>query len=444
MTHKHAWIGCYTLIVALVVSRSWAEEKKPAPAVNGSKCCNDKHEAKLAECCAEGSSTKTYCDYHPSLDQTDRTGASTTLGASSGKTVTRIHSVQELAILLRTGSDMEAWADFTDVGVDFKSKRLPKPIAADRILQQLIVNHVQPESWADMGGTGTIDYFAPAQSFVVTHTLEAQEQIAKLLRDLKSEAEKCERASAREELAMMFVELFAGSIYDLGENVVSGVRAVLPGDEIPPPEFVPPMFAGFRDMYPPAPLAFPQIQNQVWCEPPLPPAIERLSPALASLPAPVPPAGPPISLPTIIQTSASELEKPDPLPIIIQTSSPESVIAAARKTFDFRAVVENGKTLLEIATGDVAVRATCESTELATPLGLVKLRAGNQRIEFIGQGLEVTAKEISGDGQTWTFQGAVKANVKHDSAETHIEGEKLTIALKNGTTSFPSQSSRTK
>jgi hypothetical protein len=57
-------------------------------------------------------------------------------------------------------------------------------------LIQLICRTVAPQSWSEMGGTGTIDYHAASRSLVVNHTPEVQDQVADLLAALRRFMEK--------------------------------------------------------------------------------------------------------------------------------------------------------------------------------------------------------------------------------------------------------------
>src|SRR5262249_20262018 len=52
-------------------------------------------------------------------------------------------------------------------------------------LIRLITTSVAPQSWADMGGTGTIEYFAPTMALVINQTPDIQEEIASLLAALR-------------------------------------------------------------------------------------------------------------------------------------------------------------------------------------------------------------------------------------------------------------------
>lgn len=53
------------------------------------------------------------------------------------------------------------------------------------LLIKLIVDSIQPQSWSERGGTGTIDYFPLTMSLVVTQTPEVQDQVADLLAALR-------------------------------------------------------------------------------------------------------------------------------------------------------------------------------------------------------------------------------------------------------------------
>jgi hypothetical protein len=69
----------------------------------------------------------------------------------------------------------------------------PKPSEpGEESLIKLIKNTVQPKSWSDMGGPGTIEYFPVAKTLVVNQTMPVHDQIGDLLaalrRDLDDEA----------------------------------------------------------------------------------------------------------------------------------------------------------------------------------------------------------------------------------------------------------------
>jgi type II secretory pathway component GspD/PulD (secretin) len=53
------------------------------------------------------------------------------------------------------------------------------------VLMKLITNVVQPSSWSDVGGSGTIDYFPIGMALVINQTPDIQEQVAELLDSLR-------------------------------------------------------------------------------------------------------------------------------------------------------------------------------------------------------------------------------------------------------------------
>jgi Flp pilus assembly secretin CpaC len=62
----------------------------------------------------------------------------------------------------------------------------PQPTLEDRLIRQ-IVRTVQPATWNDNGGKGTIQYFGPTMSLVVNQTPQIQEQVAGLLARLRKD-----------------------------------------------------------------------------------------------------------------------------------------------------------------------------------------------------------------------------------------------------------------
>jgi hypothetical protein len=60
----------------------------------------------------------------------------------------------------------------------------PQPTLEDRLIRQ-IVQTVQPATWNDNGGAGSIQYFGPTMSLVVKQTPQVQEQVADLLGQLR-------------------------------------------------------------------------------------------------------------------------------------------------------------------------------------------------------------------------------------------------------------------
>src|SRR5205807_1939816 len=61
----------------------------------------------------------------------------------------------------------------------------------------IIASTVAPKSWAEMGGSATIQYFAPSKAIVVTQTADRHEQIEDVLAALgrRHEEEMVRRAA---------------------------------------------------------------------------------------------------------------------------------------------------------------------------------------------------------------------------------------------------------
>jgi type II secretory pathway component GspD/PulD (secretin) len=60
-----------------------------------------------------------------------------------------------------------------------------RPVTQEESLIKLISNTISPNSWKELGGQGTIDYFPATMTLVVNQTLDLQEQIADLLAALR-------------------------------------------------------------------------------------------------------------------------------------------------------------------------------------------------------------------------------------------------------------------
>jgi RNA polymerase sigma factor (sigma-70 family) len=91
----------------------------------------------------------------------------TTPAAARGKLVRRLYPVGRLV-----GRGPEAKAD---------------------ALIRVITRTVSPESWADVGGPGCIEYFPEGRSLVVVQTPDVQEEVASLLEDLRKLKEESEQ-----------------------------------------------------------------------------------------------------------------------------------------------------------------------------------------------------------------------------------------------------------
>ena len=173
MTQKRAEAYVFAGLLILGVSTAWGEVKKESSAelLPAPKCCCEQATSSNHGCCATTAASPC-CDKEKLED-----GA-----VARGRVVNRIYAVGRLLwpaelVILPIG-DQElflGWASQTPNG-----PRLQEDSPEEELIN-LIRNTVQPESWCDVGGLGTIDYFPTTQSLVVHQTPDIQEQIADLL-----------------------------------------------------------------------------------------------------------------------------------------------------------------------------------------------------------------------------------------------------------------------
>jgi hypothetical protein len=110
----------------------------------------------------------------------------TTESQARGKLTCRIHPVGDLLspadpLILPIGqSDVFlGWSMHTPAGMRLLDE------TPEETLINLITDSIEPASWCDSGGLGTIDYFATGKSLVVNQTPDVQEQVANLLCQLR-------------------------------------------------------------------------------------------------------------------------------------------------------------------------------------------------------------------------------------------------------------------
>jgi type II secretory pathway component GspD/PulD (secretin) len=89
--------------------------------------------------------------------------------------------------------------------------RQPGQTAEEQLIK-LITNTIKPQSWSEMGGPGTIDYFPPAMALIINQTTDTQEQIQQLLDQLRA-AQDLEVA-----VEVRFISLAEGFYEYIGVN----------------------------------------------------------------------------------------------------------------------------------------------------------------------------------------------------------------------------------
>jgi len=86
------------------------------------------------------------------------------------KLQTRCYHVADLVVPLAQGSSVPACAE---------------PQTLQERLSDLIVRTINPDTWSDRGGAGTIDYFPLTMSLVINQTPDVQKQVCELLNTLR-------------------------------------------------------------------------------------------------------------------------------------------------------------------------------------------------------------------------------------------------------------------
>jgi hypothetical protein len=92
----------------------------------------------------------------------------------------------------------------------------PQKTLEERLIK-LIVTMIKPESWDEMGGSGTIDYFPLGMALVINQTPEIQEQVAELLAALRHLQD--EEVAVEMRVVTVPAEYFDKVVKDLGLNL---------------------------------------------------------------------------------------------------------------------------------------------------------------------------------------------------------------------------------
>jgi type II secretory pathway component GspD/PulD (secretin) len=105
--------------------------------------------------------------------------------AAHGRPVTVTYSVADLVIPIdREPKRILAGPARAEQVKTKKGPAAPVP-TREELLIKLIEDTIQPRSWSDHGGRGTIDYFPLTMSLVINQTPDVQEQVADLLAALR-------------------------------------------------------------------------------------------------------------------------------------------------------------------------------------------------------------------------------------------------------------------
>ena len=125
----------------------------------------------------------------------------TTEALARGRAILRVYPVDNLVpaaepVVLGVSNrePIISWTAVTPSGKQYLEE------APEDTLVRLIIQNIEPDSWIDNGGLGTVDYFPPTKSLVVCQTAEVHEQIGDFLEMLNRGMQKDSSASASDSL----------------------------------------------------------------------------------------------------------------------------------------------------------------------------------------------------------------------------------------------------
>src|SRR5438132_9795050 len=387
MTQMKNWQLIYALTLVLIVSSACAEEKKPVTGKPGDcpKCCKTAQAPACSECCKECPRS---CN-----------------SPSSSKLVTRIHP---LATLFEAMEQMEA--------EEGPVSRWSSTCSAKRNLQEqiikLITNHIHPDSWSNLAGQGTLEYYPLGKALIVSQKAETQEQIAKFLEDLRAlvDTEACEAEEAAPQClppsAMAGMPIYCWPMpLDMPVERIMIERPMAQ----PPYAYAPaqPVYAA-----PPVPVA----RLYVPPEASLMDSLQARTPFTEVLPAPRPAMTMPAPVAQCVATQ----------PVQCQSCG-----------WVMRARCDGDKTQLEMDNG-TGTFASCQSMELGlTSSHSLKLTAQQNQVHIDGNGLRAMADSLKCMGRgDWTLEGHVMLTYKKDGTSAQVRGDRLVLSLKDGQMEF--------
>lgn len=174
MTQKHVLISAHIALLVLGVSIAQAEVTKeghrellPAP-----KCCCETVKSSAPACCPSTPSCLAYAKENGEAH-------------ARGKLINKVYAVEKLVppsepvVLELSGSEsLVGWATDTPLGRQLLDE------APQDTLVRLLTENIEPESWRENGGLGSVGYFPPGKALVVSQTEDVHQQVGNLLEKL--------------------------------------------------------------------------------------------------------------------------------------------------------------------------------------------------------------------------------------------------------------------
>ena len=410
MTRTHRRLALSALLLTFGAA-AWAQEVKQGPAelLPAPRRYCGKPQCPEAPCCAD----KIGCPGAPCCDKAiccpacakpcHATKQSKTREHAKRKQVTRMYSVLDL------------------LPPEYGPARENRGGTMEEVLIRLITNAVAPQSWANMGGPGTIDFYPLGMAVVVNQPRGIQKQVAKFLDALRQycaawDGEDCQAAGPRPvppSCPVPFADPRLPAVYPVPVMVEASPAPAGQVGPLPPVRMAVPVV-------PPPPCCAPEA-----CPPP--------PPANVYAPPPCPP----------------------PLPFV-QAMAPESKKAASHAC-RMRVITEEGKEKLEIRS-DCGV-LTCEGLEMKAPgCGRFKLStvrtpsqvtgtscdgssgtqlsacAVSKQVQITGPALTATADSVAGAGKPGclVLEGHVQLKYQKAGQRAEVMAEHVLVGLADG------------
>lgn len=415
MTRTHRRLALSALLLVLGTAAARAQDTKDAPAelLPAPRRCCDKPDCPDAPCCADKvGSPHAPCgaakDCCPACTGTcehakkkDGVENGTTEEHARAKPVTRVYPVLDLVLPVANapapgcGSSKMATRQQPGTCPNAAARQCPKGTVED-VLIKLITDTIAPRSWANKGGSGTIDFFPLGMAVVVTQPPAIQKRVAALLAALQQYSEAMEEAA--------------------GQAAGSNPEAPA-GCPVPFPD------AGLPAVYP--------VPMMVEAVPPLPGPLGPLPPVrMSGRVIPPPPCYPPEACPPPAIGYAPPCPPPLPIPPAVALESNRTTAHGCK----MRVVTEDGKEKLEIQSDSGAL--ICESLEMKAPncCGRLRLSAVSKQVQITDPTLTATADSVAGVGKPGylLLVGHVQLKYHKSGQRAEVTAEHILIGLADG------------
>jgi hypothetical protein len=417
MTQSHRCLAWSALLLVLSVTTAWAQDKKPQdkPTVNLHFGVGINSDRGLQLSIGSNSVDEISCCEEQCCVESDCSGCGTcsscSKSADKASLITRIHSVRDLVTPVAEAKS-GCCKDCATCAASPCCKDCSPSL--EQQLITLITNTVKPQSWATMGGSGTIEFYPIGCALVVNQPADVQEQIDELLTALTRLAKH--KTAARAPATPSKTE---------GLAILQLPFSTPEWCEVPVPFFTMPMQPSGDPVAHAAaiaPAAFPL------------PAYPQ--PSVREFANPICPACP--ACPAAAEMTGVPCPEPLALPPVPASFGVTQAVATApaksmSSSWHVRAV-SGHKDKLEIDVGS-GMHMTCTSLELTVPgSGCVKFTAHGKQVCVSGPSVEATAQAVSSSGSTGciALDGHVWLQYQKGSERAEVTAERVVLGLADG------------